>query len=422
MVSFTAEECYSFAPKGEVIKWAVGKEWIKPLQEKVNDIGLRCLVESYAGPVEISLHKSRPNQTNAHYGAMAARQSFVDIFPKYSPANPSVAIKKAYTMQIYFRITRHGGEVGFCWGAWESQGKPELVDGYMEGRDWILWKLSNTPSPIRADLSSAIRQNGYRYVDQWMDGSSDEAYPSLGSWIEGACTEKGASHAIIRTFTPEELEDEGDGIEGHVLEAVRMFTPLFDHVHHNPDATPRPSEPIKQSRTWLKGYSTAKTDTKSAYTDPFTRDPDAIDRANNAHSKVQNDLREFVKERGHKTFSPQSRDLNFDLAWDARGILYVAEVKSIRDGNEESQLRHGLGQVLHYKQRFIDSGNETVEAVLAVEREPSDSVWGRVCEMAGVILVWPETFDSLFEAESGTGPVADELPDWLAQAINDPNY
>ena len=42
--------------------------------------------------------------------------------------------------------------------------------------------------------------------------------------------------------------------------------------------------------------------------------------------------------------------------------------------------------------------------------------------MAGVILVWPETFDSLFEAESGTGPVADELPDWLAPAINDPNY
>ena len=110
------------------------------------------------------------------------------------------------------------------------------------------------------------------------------------------------------------------------------------------------------------------------------------------------------------------------MAWDVRGTLYVAEVKSIRDGNEESQLRHGLGQVLHYKQRFIDSGNEIVEAVLAVEREPSDTIWNRVCEMAGVILVWPEIFDSLFETESDSGPVADELPDWLSKALNDPNY
>lgn len=422
MARFTAEECYSFAPKGEVIKWADGKEWIKPLQEKVNDIGHRCLVESYAGPVEIELHKSKPNQASRYSGAITAKQSFVDIFPKYSPANPSVAIKKAYTMQIYFRITRHGGEVGFCWGAWASQGKPELVDGYMEGRDWILWKLSNTPSPIRTDLSSAISENGYRYVDQWMGGNSDEEYPGFDSWIDGACSEKGASHAIIRTFTPEELEEEGDGIEGHVLEAVRMFSPLFDHVHHNPDATPAPTSSIKQERKWLKRYVKAKTDHKTAYSDPFTRDPDAIDRANNAHSKVQNDLEEFVRERGHKTSTPGSKDLNFDLAWDVRGTLYVAEVKSIRDGNEESQLRHGLGQVLHYKQRFLDLGEDPVVAVLAVEREPSDSVWGRVCEMAGVILVWPGTFDSLFEAASDTGPVADELPDWLAQAINDPNY
>ena len=421
MVGFSSEECYSFAKKGDVVKWEDGKKWLIPLQAKVNEIGHKCLLDSYTGPVEISLHKSRPNQTNATYGAMAARQSFVDIFPKYSPANPNVAIKKAYTLQIYFRITRHGGEVGFCWGAWTSQGKPELVEGYIEGRDWILWKLSNTPSSIRANLASTISKNGYRYVDQWMDGSSDETYQGIDSWIEGACSEKGASHAIIKTFTPEELEELGGDIEGHVLEAMRMFTPLFDYVHHNPDATPRPLETTKLKRTWLKGYSKAKTDTKSAYTNPFTRDPDAIDRANNAHSMVQNNLRDFVKERGHKTFSPQSRNLNFDLAWDVRGVLYVAEIKSIRDGNEESQLRHGLGQVLHYKQKFIDSGNEAVKAVLAVEKEPTDSIWSRVCEMAGVVLVWPEIFDSLFKTESDSGPSVDELPDWLSEILDDTN-
>ena len=104
-----------------------------------------------------------------------------------------------------------------------------------------------------------------------------------------------------------------------------------------------------------------------------------------------------------------------------RGVLYVAEIKSIRDGNEESQLRHGLGQVLHYKQKFIDSGNEAVKAVLAVEKEPTDSIWSRVCEMAGVVLVWPEIFDSLFKTESDSGPSVDELPDWLSEILDDTN-
>jgi hypothetical protein len=41
-----------------------------------------------------------------------------------------------------------------------------------------------------------------------------------------------------------------------------------------------------------------------------------------------------------------------------------------------------------------------VRRVIAVEREPSDASWTELCEAAGVTLVWPATFDMLFDAST----------------------
>jgi hypothetical protein len=45
---------------------------------------------------------------------------------------------------------------------------------------------------------------------------------------------------------------------------------------------------------------------------------------------------------------PVGGEPNYDLAWEYGGSIYLAEVKSITDVNEEGQLRLGLGQLLRF--------------------------------------------------------------------------
>lgn len=78
---------------------------------------------------------------------------------------------------------------------------------------------------------------------------------------------------------------------------------------------------------------------------------------------------------------------NFDLAWEAKRTVFVTEVKSITDENEEEQLRLGLGQVLQYHHRLRGLGHERVVAVLVPERTPHDRSWTDLCHELGVVLL-----------------------------------
>jgi hypothetical protein len=82
---------------------------------------------------------------------------------------------------------------------------------------------------------------------------------------------------------------------------------------------------------------------------------------------------------------------NFDIAWTSGKKVFVAEVKSVTDANEEKQLRLGLGQVLRYSHQLGKNGR--VYPVLVVERRPTDSSWAQLCSQLGVILAWPEVFE-----------------------------
>jgi hypothetical protein len=79
---------------------------------------------------------------------------------------------------------------------------------------------------------------------------------------------------------------------------------------------------------------------------PFTVDPALVERGLKGHADTQNELARILREAGLDPRSRRPQEPNFDLAWDARGTVFVAEVKSITDQNEEEQLRLGLGQVL----------------------------------------------------------------------------
>lgn len=409
-VFFTAAECARLGKKGETPPWTPAvKEWFYPLRDKVRELGEECLAAEYSGPVDVSLHVSQPNQASRR-GAIASWQAFCDIYPSRSPLNPSIKMNKSYCMQIYFRLTRFGAEVGLCWGAWQWQGtRSELASHYEQARDWMRGRLSSLPDDIRDQLAIDVSSAGYRYVDKWASGGKERTYAGLQEWLDVACSDKGKSHAIIRSFQPWELDDLGTKVGDLVREAVEIFSPVFNYVQHDPDAplvqVVQGAPPLTRNGKPGKRYKKAKEDGKSTYNSPFDRDPDAIDRANNSHAKLQNDLAEFVRKAGYEPMSPEVPDTpNYDLAWywGPGPTLVVAEVKSITDDNETSQLRHGLGQVLHYKSQILNgscgaSQPEDCLAVLAVEREPRDPIWEDVCRRNHVKLVWPGEFMRCFD-------------------------
>lgn len=132
----------------------------------------------------------------------------------------------------------------------------------------------------------------------------------------------------------------------------------------------------------------------SRHREPFSVDPDIVDRGTQAHADTLIALAEFVTDAGQTPREAKAGEPLFDLAWLDGEVTFVAEVKSLTTVNEERQLRLGLGQVLRYRHLMEASGRECV-AVLAVEREPADSNWLSLCHSLDVRLAWPGAFDTL---------------------------
>lgn len=117
-------------------------------------------------------------------------------------------------------------------------------------------------------------------------------------------------------------------------------------------------------------------------------DPDLGGRGLKAHNVTQNRLAAAVRAAGFEPRRPKPDEPQYDLAWGAGETTWVAEVKSITPQNEERQLRLALGQVIRYRQ-LLSADGRTVEALIAVEREPSDLSWSTLLAQENVALVWP---------------------------------
>ena len=139
------------------------------------------------------------------------------------------------------------------------------------------------------------------------------------------------------------------------------------------------------------GYRPAAENVASRARDPWTVDPDVVDRGLRGHRATQNAAAQHLRDLGIEPRSPRSDEPAFDLAWVSRATVFVAEVKSLTARNEEQQLRLGLGQALRYRQ-LLRNANRQVEAYLIVEREPADLSWASLCDALGVVLTWPSLF------------------------------
>lgn len=144
-------------------------------------------------------------------------------------------------------------------------------------------------------------------------------------------------------------------------------------------------------------YAPADENSAAAPRDPFTIDPDTVDRGLRGHAVTQNRLAEFLRAHRISPRRPGPSDPDFDLAWAHSGWWFVAEVKSLTATNETKQLRLGLGQVLDYQDRLL-ARHPKVRAVLAVEKRPNDDRWLQLCERHEVTLVWPDVFGTLLES------------------------
>jgi len=142
-------------------------------------------------------------------------------------------------------------------------------------------------------------------------------------------------------------------------------------------------------------YRQAKVGPLPTEREPFTVDPALVERGLKGHAETQNELAEVLRQAGIEPRSRHPREPNFDLAWKAEGSVFVAEVKSITDDNEEQRLRLGLGQVLRYRQRLRSLGYPRVVALLVPERAPRDSSWGDLCHDLGVILLARNEIDQV---------------------------
>ncbi len=154
------------------------------------------------------------------------------------------------------------------------------------------------------------------------------------------------------------------------------------------DSAPGTKSPIGQP------YVPVGTLPPSKRSDPFERDPDKIDRGNQAHADTQDELASFLQAHGIEPLRTDPTVPDFDLAWEHGDTLFVAEVKSTTDENQEKQLRLGLGQVPRYR-HLLQTIRPRVVGVLVAERAPQDETWLEACSQVGVKLVWRGAFDSL---------------------------
>jgi hypothetical protein len=243
---------------------------------------------------------------------------------------------------------------------------------------------------VKADLAKIARDLGARNVSGWVNQSSTDLLVRGFSkaWKYGDYGDREKQVADMQSYGhPIQLIDE-KGFHG-----LRSGFPAPALKPHSPNTLVRAAS---------EGGVVGAPYRAGAFAGPLQgdgehyRDPDIMERGLKAHSSTQDKLAELIGLHGLTPLSPFDKTCNFDLAWEREdGTIGVAEVKSITEGNEAFQIRHGLGQVLDYGHRLTSRGFQP-KLFLVVEAKPRDAThWKPLCAEHGVILTWGPFFPGL---------------------------
>lgn len=178
-------------------------------------------------------------------------------------------------------------------------------------------------------------------------------------------------------------------MQGYLFKLPLFFVTLFGEIlgEYNKQILL-----VKDNNVALFGteYRVADEEAAVAERDPFSIDPSIVERGLHGHAATQNALAYFLKSKHLMPLSPGPNEPNYDLAWKLGDEIWIAEVKSTTNENEEKQLRLGLGQVLRYCQLLKQKGQ--VHGMLVIERPPTGPDWIELCEDHNIQLIWPEIF------------------------------
>ncbi len=123
----------------------------------------------------------------------------------------------------------------------------------------------------------------------------------------------------------------------------------------------------------------------------FDFDPNERDRQTKKHKELENSLAVILKENNIEPFDPDDVNAKFDIGWESHKNIIICEVKSTKN-NEITQIRLGLGQVLHYvfllKEKY--GIEKKIIPFLFVEMKPKDENIIEFCKDSKVLISWPE--------------------------------
>jgi hypothetical protein len=192
---------------------------------------------------------------------------------------------------------------------------------------------------------------------------------------------------------------------------VQWFPPLAQAAQLAVTTTPTPAAPAPMARDHAhKGqvgstYRPADEVASISGRDPMRVDPAMVERGTQGHARAQNLIAEAVRRSGFDPRSPAPGEPHYDLCWQHGKTIWVIEVKSLTDENEERQLRLGLGQILRYRSMLETTGT-TIRGAVMTERKPADPAWHDLFGGLGIVLVWPE----LIQQAGGLLPAGFQLP------------
>ena len=182
-------------------------------------------------------------------------------------------------------------------------------------------------------------------------------------------------------------------MQGYLFKLPAFLVDLFPQLRvvGSPEANVIPlNNPAEPGGT----YRRADEEASVGAFDPMQVDPAVVERGTRGHAVTQNALADYLEARGIEPRSAKAEEPSFDVAWEVGGTLFVAEVKSVTNKNEESQLRLGLGQLLQYRHVLATRYTGAVVGVLVTERKPPQ-VWVDLCNELRVQIVWPGAFERL---------------------------
>lgn len=172
-----------------------------------------------------------------------------------------------------------------------------------------------------------------------------------------------------------------------------------------PAQPPRP-KPSVEPGAMQSPYQGPRKPARRTPAAPKAEDSTAWDRANESHEGLRDSLAVWLEDKGFIIYDAsteaRNRKVDYDLAADRDQLRLIIETKSMPSTGgttaEAGRLRHGLGQLLWYRQRLWAVCGERRVAVLAVEREPEEhEAWRDVCREVGVVLIWPARFVALVD-------------------------